>query len=167
MTVVSTTTDPRSLTLTVTAEFDADIERVWDVWADPRKLGRWWGPPMCPATFERHEFEVGGECRYFMSLADGERARGWWRIEVIEPKFRIEFLNGLAGPDGEPDPEQLPMFGVAEFEPTGTGTRMTCLTTYRDAQQMEAMLAMGMDHGMRLAIGQIDELLAPVSASAA
>jgi hypothetical protein len=44
---------------------------------------------------------------------------------------------------------------------------MTCLTTYRDAQQMEAMLAMGMDHGMRLAIGQIDELLAPVSASAA
>jgi uncharacterized protein YndB with AHSA1/START domain len=167
MTVVSSTTDPDNLTLTVVAQFDADVERVWDVWADARKLERWWGPPMCPATFERHEFSVGGESRYFMSLPDGEKAHGWWRIEAIEPRFRIEFLNGLAGEDGEPDPEHLPMFGVVVFEPTQSGTRMTCVTTYRDTRQMQEMLERGMQDGMRLALGQIDGLLSPVSVSAA
>jgi uncharacterized protein YndB with AHSA1/START domain len=148
------------------AEFDAELERLWEVWVDPRKLERWWGPPMCPATFEKHEFEVGGESRYFMSLPDGDKARGWWRIKAIEPMLSIEFLNGLAGDDGEPDPEQPPMSGVVRFETTETGARMTCVSTYRDMQQMEAMLERGMQDGMRLAIGQIDGLLAaaPISA---
>jgi hypothetical protein len=31
--------------LVLVAEFDAPIERVWQLWADPRQLERWWGPP--------------------------------------------------------------------------------------------------------------------------
>jgi hypothetical protein len=59
------------------------------------------------------------------------------------------------------------MSGVVLFESTETGARMTCMTTYRDTPQMEAMLERGMRDGMRLAIGQIDGLLtvAPVSAA--
>ena len=34
-----------ALTMTITAEFDADAERLWELWADPRQLERWWGPP--------------------------------------------------------------------------------------------------------------------------
>ena len=50
--------DPEALTLTLIAEFDAGPERIWDLWADPRQLERWWGPPTYPATFERHELEL-------------------------------------------------------------------------------------------------------------
>ncbi|MGE5274633.1 MAG: helix-turn-helix domain-containing protein [Verrucomicrobiota bacterium] len=32
-----------ALTMTVTAEFDAPVAQVWEVFADPRKLERWWG----------------------------------------------------------------------------------------------------------------------------
>ena len=63
MTVISTTKDPESLTLTLVAEFDSAPERVWTVWEDPRKLEQWWGPPTWPATFTRHDFVVGGESR--------------------------------------------------------------------------------------------------------
>ena len=51
MTVTSVRTDPDTLTLTLTAEFEASPERVWNLWSDPRKLERWWGPPTYPATF--------------------------------------------------------------------------------------------------------------------
>ena len=45
---------PRAaLTLTLEAEFDAPPERVWQLWADPRQLERWWGPPTYPATVDR------------------------------------------------------------------------------------------------------------------
>lgn len=67
MTVSSTTKDPATLTLTLIADFDASLDRVWEVWEDPRKLERWWGPPTYPATFTRHDFVVGGESRYFMT----------------------------------------------------------------------------------------------------
>ena len=45
MTVTAVHKDPDALTMTLTAEFDASPERVWQLWADPRQLERWWGPP--------------------------------------------------------------------------------------------------------------------------
>ena len=50
MTVTAVRKDPDALTMTLTAEFDASPERVWELWADPRQLERWWGPPTYPAT---------------------------------------------------------------------------------------------------------------------
>src|SRR6266545_4697467 len=63
MAVVSSHKDDQALTLTFVAEFDASVERVWQVWQDPRQLERWWGPPTWPATFEQHDFVVGGRSR--------------------------------------------------------------------------------------------------------
>lgn len=77
MTVVSVTKDVDALTLTFVAEFAASVERVWQVWADPRQLERWWGPPTWPATFQRHDFVVGGQSRYHMTGPEGEKSHGW------------------------------------------------------------------------------------------
>ena len=38
MTVTAVRKDPERLTLTVEAEFDASVERIWQLWADPRQL---------------------------------------------------------------------------------------------------------------------------------
>jgi uncharacterized protein YndB with AHSA1/START domain len=161
MTVISTSKDVASLTLTLTliAEFEASPEQVWNVWEDPRKLEQWWGPPMFPATFTRHDFIVGGESRYFMTGPGGETSKGWWRFESIDPTRRIDFVNGLAGDDGEPTPGVEPMAGSALFEATGQRTRMTVVTRFIDQAQMETMLEMGMEEGMAGAIGQIDGIL--------
>ena len=53
MSVVSVDKDLDSLSLTVLADFDAPVEQVWQLWADPRLLERWWGPPTHPATVDR------------------------------------------------------------------------------------------------------------------
>ena len=44
--------------MTLEAEFDASPERVWQLWADPRQLERWWGPPTYPATFTTHDLRA-------------------------------------------------------------------------------------------------------------
>lgn len=160
MTVVSSEKDAENLTLTIVAEFAADPERVWAMWEDPRKLERWWGPPTFPATFTRHEFEVGGQSRYHMTGPAGETPRGWWRIDQLERPNRIGFANGLAGEDGEPVPGVEPIGGTVTIEQTAGGARMTVVSTFTDPAQMEKMLEMGMKEGMTLAIGQIDELFA-------
>jgi uncharacterized protein YndB with AHSA1/START domain len=164
MTVISSNTNADELTLTITAEFDAPPERVWDVWEDAHKLERWWGPPTYPATFTRHEFVVGGQCRYYMTGPAGRGPGGWWRIDTLEKPRRIEFANGFAGDDGEPAPGVLPAAEIVTLEPTDTGTRMTVQTRFVSVEQMDRMLGMGMQEGMGLAMGQIDALLEPVIA---
>lgn len=160
MPVISSHKDTEALTLTIVAEFDAPPERVWQVWEDPRQLERWWGPPTWPATFDEHDFTVGGRSRYHMTGPEGEKSRGWWRITAIEAPHRLEFDDGFAGDDGEPLTTMELVHGVVTFEATGRGTRMVSVSTFTSAEQLEQMVAMGMEEGITQALGQIDGLLA-------
>ena len=73
MTVTGVHEGPRALTMTVTAEFDAPVERVWQLWADPRQLERWWGPPTYPATVVEHDLAPGGSGHLLHDRARGRR----------------------------------------------------------------------------------------------
>lgn len=160
MTVIDVTRDTEALTLTFVAEFPEPPERVWQVWADARQLERWWGPPTWPATFDRHDFVAGGESRYYMTGPDGDKAGGWWRNEVVEPPTRFEFEDGFADADGNPDTELPTTRTVVTLTATDGGTRMTTVASFGSLEQLEQLVSMGMEEGMRLAMGQIDDLLA-------
>ncbi len=163
MTVVRSHKDSQALTLTFVADFDASVERVWQVWQDPRQLERWWGPPTWPATFEQHDFVVGGRSRYYMTGPEGQKSRGWWTITAIEAPHRLEFDDGFAGEDGEPLASMEPTHAVVTIEALAAGARMTTVTTFATTEQLERVVAMGGEEGMRLALGQIDGVLADVS----
>jgi uncharacterized protein YndB with AHSA1/START domain len=160
MTVINVNTDPKALSLTVVAEFDAAVERVWQVWEDPRQLERWWGPPTWPATFEKHEFEPGGAASYYMTGPEGEKSRGWWKFTAIEAPHRLEFDDGFADENGEPVADMGTTHAVVTLEDVGGRTRMTTLSRFESAEQLEQMLAMGMEEGLKEAMGQIDGVLA-------
>jgi uncharacterized protein YndB with AHSA1/START domain len=159
MTVISSEKDVAALTLVFVTELDATPERVWELWENPRQLEKWWGPPTYPATFVRHDFEVGGESRYYMTGPEGQIAPGWWRIESLDPPKSLTFANGIAGEDGEPRPDMAPMAASMSLESFDGGTRMTVTSRFIDADQMEKYLEMGMEEGMAGALSQIDALL--------
>lgn len=160
MTVISSHKDTEALTLTFVAEFDASVERVWQVWEDPRQLERWWGPPTYPATFDRHDFVPGGRSSYYMTTPEGETPRGWWAFTAIQQPHRLEFEDGFADESGAPVAEMGAGHVVVTLEQTEGRTRMTTVTTFENVEQLEKMVAMGMEEGMRDAMGQIDALLA-------
>ncbi len=160
MTVIDLVKDPESLTMTITAEFDADPARIWQLWADPRQLERWWGPPGYPATFVDHELRPGGMTRYFMTSPEGEKFWGWWRVRSVDAPHRLEFEDGFSDDKGEPNPE-MPV-GVARItiESIGdTRSRMLMENRFESTEAMEQVLAMGMEEGIKAAIGQIEAIL--------
>ena len=164
MTVTSLDKDPDNLTLTLVADFDAPVERVWELWADPRKLERWWGPPSHPATFEEHDLSPGGGVTYFMTGPEGDRHRGWWRIASIEPPRSLEFTDGFADQDGRPVddmPSSTVQVRLSEHE---GGTRMELRSTFQSREQMDQLMDMGAAEGMQEAVGQMDALLAESAA---
>src|SRR5215207_7271360 len=103
MSLVSIEKDPERLCLVLVAAFDQPIERVWQLWDDPRQLERWWGPPSHPATVEKHHLAAGGEVTYIMTGPGGEKSRGWWRVTAVDPPRSLEFTDGFADRDGTPN----------------------------------------------------------------
>jgi uncharacterized protein YndB with AHSA1/START domain len=163
MTVISSTKNPEALSFTLIAEFDAGVERVWKIWEDPRQLERWWGPPSWPATFEKHDLAPGGEASYYMTGPDGEKARGWWRFTAVQAPTHLEFDDGFADDDGAPVEAMGTTHATVTLEDIGDRTRMTILSTFESEEQLNQMVEMGMEEGMKEAAGQIDALLAEPS----
>ena len=162
MSVLSTTTDTEALTLTVIADLAATPDRAWQLWADPRQLERWWGPPTWPATFERHELRPGGTSVYFMTGPDGTRAYGTWRLLDADEPHRLELEDHFADETGAARDDMPSHVMVVTLEPGGTGTIMTMTSTFTSAEGLQQVLAMGMLEGLRLCIEQIDDLLVTV-----
>jgi uncharacterized protein YndB with AHSA1/START domain len=160
MTVTAVRKDTTALTLTVTAEFDASPARVWELWADPRQLERWWGPPMYPATVTAHDLAPGGRVEYHMTGPGGDQPRGFWDVLEVDPPRRLVFRDGFANDDGTPNPDIPGTTSHVTIEPIAPGrTRMSIEGHFASAKAMEQLLAMGMEPGLTQAVGQIDAIL--------
>jgi uncharacterized protein YndB with AHSA1/START domain len=167
MPVTAITKDPQALTMTVEAEFDATPERVWQLWADPHQLERWWGPPSYPATVDSHDLRAGGRVEYHMTGPEGDQPRGYWDVIEVEPPHRLVYQDWFANADGSRN-DDLPVSGgsVEIVELFQGRTRMAIHATFASTEAMEQILAMGMEQGIREAVGQIDAILAEDPAAA-
>lgn len=160
MSVTRVDKDFDSLTLTLVADFDAPIERVWQLWADPRLLERWWGPPSHPATVEEHDLTSGGTVTYFLTGPQGERSRGWWRVTSVNPPKSLEFTDGFADHDGTPIADMPTTTMQMRLTEHDGGTRMEVRSVFDSREQMERLVRMGATEVFVQAVGQMDALLA-------
>ena len=161
MSIVDITKDLPNATLVVSSVFSASPERVWRLWADPRQLERWWGPDPYPATVVDHDLRPGGHVAYYMTGPEGDQHKGYWHVLEVEPPRRLVFEDGFADDSGAPN-DQLP---VSRAEVTieavdETRTRLTLTTVYDTTAELELVLGMGMEEGIRTAFEQVLELLA-------
>ena len=148
------------LTMTVVATFDHPVGRVWDLYADPRKLERFWGPPTYPATVTTHELAPGGEVVYFMTSPEGQRHYGRWDVQQVDAEKAFSVIDTFADEHGVAL-EGMPVMRMDfTFETTGDGSRMQCLTTFPDLATLEQSLQMGMEEGLRGSMGQMESVLA-------
>lgn len=153
--------------MTIVADFGVPLRRLWDAYADPRQIEKFWGPVEWPATFVRHDMAVGGKSRYHMTGPDGEISAGYWEFLSVDALNSFEVLDGFAGDDGEPNPEMPNMRMVFAFEETDTGSRLTTTTFFNSADELEQLLEMGMEEGTLSAMSQIDDVLADLASFAA
>jgi uncharacterized protein YndB with AHSA1/START domain len=159
MSIVSAEKDLDSLSFVLLAEFDAPVERVWQLWADPRQLERWWGPPTYPATVEKHELNPGGEVTYFMTGPEGDQSRGWWRVTSVDPPRSLEFVDGFANEDGTRNTDLPTTSAQVQLSEHEGGTRMELRFKFESAEHMEEMERYQAFDGIQQAVGQMDAVL--------
>ena len=90
-----------------------------------------------------------------------DQSKGYWEILEAEPPHRLVFNDGFANDDGTPNTD-LPLNSArVTIDDIGGGrTRMSIESIFPSAEAIEQVLAMGMEEGLKEAVGQIDALLA-------
>ena len=167
MPITSVTKDLEALTMTVVADFTASRARLWEAYTDPRQIEKFWGPVEWPATFLRHDVYPGGRSHYVMTGPDGTVSAGYFEFLSVDPGRGFEVRDGFADADGNENHEMPSMRMTFRFEDTDAGSRFTITTRFATAAQLEQLLEMGMEEGMKSAMGQIDDVLADLAAFAA
>jgi uncharacterized protein YndB with AHSA1/START domain len=161
MSVTSVFRDYANLTITLIADFDAPIQRVWELWSDPHKLERWLGPPTHPASVEKHDLTPGGEITFFMTGPDGDRSWGTWRVTALDPPTLLAFTDAFADTDGTPI-ATMPVSQVrVQLTEHGGRTRMEMRMAFESHEDMEQSVDMGTVEGLQHAVGQMDALVDP------
>jgi uncharacterized protein YndB with AHSA1/START domain len=133
-------------------EFDAPVDRVWQLWADPRQLERWWGPPTHPATVVDHDLRPDGTVAYYVTGPDGDRSPGWWRVLAVDAPRRLAFDLG------DPNMPTVTVRVSLDRRAHG-GTRMVVETAFPSTGAMDQLISLGFAEGLSTAVGQIDDLL--------
>ncbi len=149
-------------TVSITKEFDAACDLVWDAYTKAELLDQWWAPKPFASRTKVMDFEVGG--RRFYAMVSPEGAERWavQKYTSITPKTNFKFFNAFAD---ENENLQLPGSDW-DFSFTENGDKTTVhVSIYNESlERMERILADGgFVEGTKMQLKNLEELLATLS----
>jgi uncharacterized protein YndB with AHSA1/START domain len=150
-------------TVTVTAEFDAARDLVWDAYTKAELLDQWWAPRPWASKTKAMEFKEGGRRFYAMVSPEGMEKWSVQKYTSITPKTNFKLLNAFSDEN-----ENLELPG-SDWDLTFTeedGRTTVTVSIYNESlERMEQLMAMGFKEGFTMTLGQLNDLLAEMAAA--
>jgi uncharacterized protein YndB with AHSA1/START domain len=154
------TKDVAGKKLSVSREFDAPVEKVWEAWTKRELLDQWWAPKPWKANTVSMDFRDGGTWLYYMQGPDGTRhyCRADYRAIVTNKSY--EGLDAFCDDKGNIHNEFPRMNWKVVFNKKGAGTLVDVEITFNSEADLEKIVEMGFKEGFAAAHNNLDELLA-------
>ncbi|GAB3445876.1 SRPBCC family protein [Streptomonospora sediminis] len=149
------TADEAAPTIEITRVFNAAPEQVYRAHVDPVLYAQWVGPHSLTTRVTKWDARTGGAWA-FANDRDGEEIASFFgSFHEVRPNERIVWTFTY---EGEPDGVALE---TLTFENAGGGrTRLRVLSVVHDFPTRDAVLASGMETGVREGYEKLDALLA-------
>jgi uncharacterized protein YndB with AHSA1/START domain len=146
--------DPRVPLVRITREFDAPPEKVFRAHTDPELLVQWLGPRNTEMRIGHFDCRTGGSYRY-VHTSDGNEYGFFGSFHEVRPS---ELIVQTFTFEGEPDGVALERLVLEDL---GDGrTRLVATSLVDSFEGRDAVLASGMEVGIREGYERLDELLA-------
>jgi uncharacterized protein YndB with AHSA1/START domain len=148
------TADPEVPLVRIIREFDAPPEKVFRAHTDPELVVRWLGPRRTEMRIDHWDCRTGGSYRYVHTSGGDEFGFHGCFHEVRPSELVVQTFTFEGVPDGVAL-ERLVL------EEVGDGrTRLTATSLVDSFEARDAVLASGMEVGVREGYERLDELLA-------
>lgn len=145
--------EPGSHALSITREFNAPRERVFEAYIDPEAVAKWWGQESAMTIVDQMEAKSGGVWRYVQREADGtEYAFKGVYHEVTAPErlvYTFEF-EGIPG--------HVLLETITLTEQDGK-TLLTDQSVFQSVEDRDGMIASGMEGGANESMDRLERYL--------
>ena len=143
----------------VTRTFDAPARLVFEAWTKPELFEQWWVPRSMGMTLRSCELDVraGGKYRLVFGDDPANPMAFFGRYLDVVPNRRIVWTNEESGADGS--------VTTATFEEKNGKTTLVMSELYPTKEALDAA-GTGAQEAMVETFGQLDELLASLTATA-
>lgn len=84
----------------ISRSFEADIDTVFDMWANPEHLSKWLAPQGSTMSYLKVEAREGGTSHYSMTNADGQIMYGKVNYQKIKPHHILVYTQSFCDKDG-------------------------------------------------------------------
>lgn len=152
--------DKENNQLTLKREFLAHRQLVWDCYTKSELLDRWFAPKPLTTKTKSMDFREGGHWHYAMVDPSGAEYWGYTEYVSIKPIDYYTALDAFSNEKGELNKELPRAKWKVEFTDLGERTLNQTFVQYNSLSDLETVIQMGMEEGMKLTLEKLDELLA-------
>lgn len=147
--------------LTITREFDAPRDLVWQAWTEKDHITQWFGPEGFSTRVDKHELKSGGRFDYVMIGPDGKEYPGTSVFKEISPQDRIVATDEF-GDDFKAENADLPagMIVTTTFEDVGSKTKVTISIEHASADDKKKHEEMGVVAGWNSSLDKFEKYIA-------
>ena len=151
--------------LTITRQYHAPRDLVWEVWTDPKHVAAWWGPFGPDKTSCDIALAVGGSFAVMMTAPDGSEHPSRGVITELVPGKKLVIEGDAGAPDacgaGLPPRAVITIL----FEEADAGTRLTLDAVFPSDEAMEAAKLSGYAASWNETLQALDAFIAELAPS--
>ena len=152
--------DKTNHTLTVRREFLAGRPLVWDCYTKSELLDQWFAPKPLTTKTKSMDFREGGHWHYAMVEPGGAEHWGWTEYKTIRPMDFFTTSDAFSDAEGTINASLPQAAWVVSFFDKGQNALVETVVTYKSLADLEMVVQMGMEQGLKATLEKLDELLA-------
>lgn len=145
-------------TLTIQKTLNAPIQLVWEAWTNPEHIAKWWGPGGMEIEVIQHDFKVGGQWNYAMTMPDGNK----YITEGIYQEI-VTFEKIISSANFKPMTEGVEIQSL--FKPDGDKTLFTFNCVHPTEEYCQQQEKMGFYNGWGSVFQRLNDFVKKESAS--
>ncbi len=147
-------------TITVDGRIKAPLNVVWDAFTNVKTMEKWFAPKPYRAITKTADFREGGRWHYYMLSPEGQKTWGITTYKKIETNKSFEASDAFCDENGTINTEFPQLYWIHRFSEENGESHVTVSITLDTEAQMKQILEMGFEEGYRIALNQLQELLA-------
>jgi uncharacterized protein YndB with AHSA1/START domain len=151
--------DKEKNTLTITREFAANRQLVWDCYTKAELLSQWFAPKPFTVKSKSMNFSEGGYWQYAMVSPEGDEYWGYTHYLKINPINYYEIRDAFCNEAGEINTELPQARWEVTFSEKNNLTEVHTVIYYASLNDLETIISMGMKEGLTATLIQLDELI--------
>lgn len=150
-------------TLTIRREFAAGRQLVWDCHTKSELLNQWFAPAPLTTITKSMDFRDGGHWHYAMVDPQGTEYWGYTEYLTVKPIDYYTSLDGFSNGAGEINKDLPRANWRVVFSDKGNNTVAETVVSYHSLSDLEKVVQMGMEKGMKLTLEKLDNLLSAIA----